>query len=71
MSQKYNKNLQQGLDWLKKEAEKDQKAILNHKRRMIEEIKKIDKSKIFEEPKKEKINIFTKILMVFGYGKKG
>jgi hypothetical protein len=38
---------------------------------MIEEIKKIDKSKIFEEPKKKKINIFTKILMVFGYGKKG
>lgn len=70
MSQKNNKNLQQGLNWLKKEAEKDQREILNHKRRMIEEIKQIDKTQMFKEPEKKKINIFTKILMIFGYGKK-
>jgi hypothetical protein len=56
---------------LKKEAEKDQREILNQKRRMIEEIKKIDKTQMFKEPEKKKINIFTKILMIFGYGKKG
>jgi hypothetical protein len=38
---------------------------------MIEEIKKIDKTQIFKEPEKVKLSIFTKILMIFGYGKKG
>lgn len=53
-----------------KEAEKDRKQIQNHKRKMIEEIKQIDKSQMFKEPKKKKISIFTKILIIFGYGKK-
>jgi hypothetical protein len=37
---------------------------------MIEEIKKLDKSKMFVEKPKEKISIFNKILMILGYGKK-
>ena len=37
----------------------------------IEEIKKIDKSKFFQPKPKKKISILDKILIIFGYGKKG
>jgi hypothetical protein len=38
---------------------------------MIEEIKKIDKNKMFLKVKKPKLSLFKKILMIFGYVKKG
>jgi hypothetical protein len=37
---------------------------------MIEEILKIDKSKMFQTPKKRKLTLFEKILKIIGYGKK-
>jgi hypothetical protein len=37
---------------------------------MIEEIKALDKSKMFMTPPKKKVSFFTKILIAFGYGKK-
>ena len=61
--------MEQALNWLNRETEKDQKEIENHKKRMIEEIKKIDKTKMFVEPKKEKISFFKKIALIFGNGK--
>jgi hypothetical protein len=64
------KKIHQAMGWLNKEMEKDQKEIDAHKRKMIEEIKKLDKSKMFVEKPKEKISIFNKILMILGYGKK-
>lgn len=38
---------------------------------MIEEIKKLDRDKMFEPPKKEKLSFFKKLSIIFGYGKKG
>ena len=38
---------------------------------MIEEIKKLDKTKMFVPPKKEKLSFFKKLSIIFGYGKKG
>ena len=69
--QKNNKKIQRELDWLKKETEKDQSEITNHKRRMIDEIKQLDKKEMFKVPEKKKTSIFKKVLMIFGYGKKG
>lgn len=37
---------------------------------MIEEIKKIDKTKMFTSKEKKKIGFWKKILIIFGYGKK-
>jgi uncharacterized protein (DUF169 family) len=39
--------------------------------KMIEEIKRIDRKKLFEEKPKNKISIMDKILKILGYGKKG
>ncbi len=50
--------------------EKDQKEIESHKTLMIEEIKKLDKNKMFVETDKPKKSIFDKILMILGYVKK-
>lgn len=50
---------------------KDQQEIEYHKQKTIEEIKKIDKEKFFAPKPKNKISIFKKILIIFGYGKKG
>jgi len=38
---------------------------------MIEEIKKLDKTKMFEAPKKEKLSFIKRLSIIFGYGKKG
>lgn len=65
------KRIQQGIDWLNKEIKKDQQEIELHKQKIIEEIKKIDKQKFFEPKPKNKVSIFKKILIIFGYGKKG
>ena len=40
------------------------------KLKQIDEIKKFDKSKLFETEKKVKINFFDKILIVLGYERK-
>jgi len=37
---------------------------------MIDEIKKIDKEKIFQPKPKKKVSILDKILVILGYGKK-
>jgi hypothetical protein len=37
---------------------------------MIEEVKKLDKTKMFQPKPKVKVSIIYKILMVLGYGKK-
>ncbi len=65
-----DKRLQQATEFLKKEMEKDQKEIQNHKNQMIEEIKRLDRKKMFEEKPKNKISIIDKILKILGYGKK-
>jgi hypothetical protein len=51
--------------------QKDQREVTNHKKKMIDEIKSLDKNKIFVEKPKKKISIWNKILIIFGYGKKG
>ncbi len=63
--------IQQGLEWLSKEMEKDQREVMNHKKKTINEIKSLDKNKMFEEKPKKKISILDRILIIFGYGKKG
>ncbi len=65
-----DKRLKQASDWLNKEMEKDQTEILSHKKKMIDEIKSLDKSKMFVEKPKQRISIFSKILIALGYGKK-
>jgi hypothetical protein len=47
---------------------KDQKEVEIQKKRMIEEVKKINKDELFK-PKK-KVSIIEKILKILGYGKK-
>jgi hypothetical protein len=49
---------------------KDSEDVKSHKKKVIDEIKKIDKKKIFEPIPKKKISILEKILIIFGYGKK-
>lgn len=69
-----DKKIQRELDWLKKEMKKDELEIETHKKRLINQIKNIDKTKMFiVEPEsfKKKVSFFDKLLLVFGYGKKG
>jgi hypothetical protein len=49
---------------------KDSEEIKTHKKKIIDEIKKVDKDKIFKPIPKKKISIIEKILIIFGYGKK-
>ena len=65
-----DKRIQQGLNWLNREVERDSKETQSHKNQMIEEIKKLDKTKMFETPKKEKLSFFKRLSIIFGYGKK-
>jgi hypothetical protein len=37
---------------------------------MIEEVKKLDRKKMFKEKPKNKVSIIDKILKILGYGKK-
>jgi hypothetical protein len=39
--------------------------------KMINEIKSLDKNKMFLEKPKKKVSIWDKILIILGYGKKG
>lgn len=65
-----NSRMNQAKDWLQKEIQKDKVEISNHKSQMIEEVKKLDKTKMFQPKPKVKVSIIDKILMVLGYGKK-
>lgn len=65
-----NKKITQALEWLEKEQKKDQLEVDNQKIKMIQELKKIDKTKMFVKPEKKKKSMINKILMIFGYGKK-
>ena len=65
-----DKKIQQGLQWFEKEMKKDQKEIEIQNKKMIDEVKTFDKSKIFVEKQKNKVSIIDKLLMIFGYGKK-
>jgi hypothetical protein len=40
------------------------------KKKMINEIKSLDKSKMFQQKPKNKVSIIDKILKILGYGKK-
>jgi len=61
-----NPKIKQGLDWLDKEIKKDQLDIEKHKNQLIQEIKSLDKNKLFEvKPKK---SLSEKIKKIFGYG---
>jgi hypothetical protein len=40
------------------------------KQKQIEEIKSLDKSKMFIPPPKKKMSLLKKILIAFGYGEK-
>ncbi len=51
--------------------EKDKKEILEHKKKQLKEIKSLDKSQMFVQIPKKKISIWDKLLIIFGYGKKG
>ena len=66
-----DKKIQQGLQWLDKELKKDQKEVEIQKKKMIDEIKKIDKSELFVIKQEKKVSIIDKLLKIFGYGKKG
>ena len=50
---------------------KDQKEIDANKEKLIKELKQLDASKVFGFNPKKKKSIFKKILIAFGYGKKG
>lgn len=64
-----NKRIQQALEWLEKEQKKDELEIENYKLKIIQDLKNIDKTKMFVKPEKKKISVFNKILMIFGYGR--
>lgn len=51
--------------------EKDQREIQEQKKKLVEEIKSLDRTQMFVEKPKKKISIWDKILIIFGYGKKG
>jgi hypothetical protein len=65
-----SKRITQASDWLMREIEKDKIEISEHKKKLIEEIKSVDKTKLFSPKPKKKISIIDKILIIFGYGKK-
>jgi hypothetical protein len=50
---------------------KDKMELMIHKKSMIDEIKSLDKSKMFEIKPKKKKTILSKLLIILGYGKKG
>jgi hypothetical protein len=62
-----DKRIQQALQILQKEIEKDKMEVENYKKRTIDEIKNYNKTEMFV---KKKVSIIDKILKIFGYGKK-
>jgi len=62
--------VQRALERLNWEIQKDNLQTEAHKKKMIEEIKSLDRSKMFIEPPKEKLTLLSKIKIALGYGKK-
>lgn len=52
------------LNWYQKETEKDNEEIERLKKEFINKIKKVDKNQMFDNPKKEKLNIWQRIKKV-------
>jgi hypothetical protein len=50
---------------------KDLSEIELNKKKLAQEIRQLDKSKMFQPKPKKKVSIIDKILIIFGYGKKG
>ena len=65
-----DKRIQQGLEKLKKEMEKDEKEISEHKNKMISEILKINKDEIIKTTKQKKVSLLTRIFITLGWKKK-
>ena len=65
-----HKTIQEGLEWLEKSKIKDRIEIDRHKKALINEIKSLDRNKMFEKLPKEKKSLLKKILIIFGYGSK-
>jgi len=65
-----DKRIQQGLEILRKEIEKDSLEIETSKKRMIDEVKSLDKNKMFQPKPKKRVSIIDKILKILGHGKK-
>jgi hypothetical protein len=53
-------NREKMLNWLNKEKKKDELEITQNKEKLIQEISKLDKTKMFTKPE-EKNNIWKKI----------
>lgn len=51
-------------DWLDSEVQKDNQQLENYKRQIIESLKTIDKSKIFEQ---KKLTLWQRIKTVLGF----
>jgi hypothetical protein len=62
--------IQRALERLNWEIQKDNSQTEQHKQKMIQEIKSLDRSKMFIPPDKKKKSLLKKILIVFGYGEK-
>ncbi len=51
-------------EWLESQVQKDNQHVENYKRQIIESLKTIDKSKIFEQ---KKLTIWQRIKTVLGF----
>jgi hypothetical protein len=67
---KTEKKVEQGLDWLNKQIEKDKIEIDNEKKKFIEQLLKTDKRKMFEVEEPKKMSFFEKLGKILGYGEK-
>jgi len=69
MTKTLDKRIFQGLEWLKKEADKDQHEVDIQKEKMIDEIKSIDRSEMFpKKQKKKRKSIMKKLSIILGNG---
>ena len=58
------------MDWLSNEMSKDKKSIKDHKGKLINEIKELDKTEMFKPKEIKKISLIEKIIKILGNGKK-
>jgi hypothetical protein len=65
-----DKRIQRALNWMEKEIKKDEMEVNLNKKKLIEEIKSIDRETMFKKQEKPKMGFFEKISIIFGYGKK-
>ena len=59
-----NKSLQQQLDWLEREKEKDELMVNREKNQLISQIKKIKKEDVLP-PKPKKLTLWQKKVLMF------